>query len=63
MDSCGAPTEMRRGSEEKLRSGESVDNLHGSAAKRTWPRRVNGRCGQRGGTCCRLIGLLQQSEA
>jgi len=35
VDSCGAPAEMRRRSEEELRGGEAFDNLHGSAAKRT----------------------------
>jgi hypothetical protein len=43
VDSCGAPAEMRRRSEEKLGGGEALDNLHGSAAKRTLPQRVNGR--------------------
>lgn len=42
VDSCGAPAEMRRRSEEKLGGGEALDNLHGSAAKRTLPQRVNG---------------------
>ena len=37
VDSCGAPAEMRRRSEEKLRGGEAFDNLHGSAAERTLP--------------------------
>ena len=35
VDSCGAPAEMRRRSEEELRGGEALDNLHGSAAERT----------------------------
>jgi hypothetical protein len=52
---------MRRGSEEELRGGEALDNLHGSAAKRTLPKRVNGQRG-RGGVCCRLIGWLEQPE-
>jgi hypothetical protein len=34
---------MRRRSEEELRGGEAFDNLHGSAAKRTSPQRVNGQ--------------------
>ena len=62
MDSCGAPAEMRRRSEEKLRGGEALDNLHGSAAKRTLPQRVNGERGRRGGVCCWLIGWLEQPE-
>jgi hypothetical protein len=37
VDSCGAPAERRRRSEEELRGGEAFDNLHGSAAKRTLP--------------------------
>jgi hypothetical protein len=37
VDSWGAPAEMGRGSEEKLRGGEVLDNLHGSAAERTGP--------------------------
>jgi hypothetical protein len=39
-DSCGASAEMRRRSEEKLRGGEALDNLHGSAAERTLPQRA-----------------------
>ena len=37
VDSWGAPAEMRRRSEEELRGGEALDNLHGSAAERTVP--------------------------
>jgi hypothetical protein len=37
VDSWGALAEMRRGTEEKLRGGEALDNLHGSAAERTVP--------------------------
>jgi len=59
VDSCGAPAEMRRRSEEELRGGEAFDNMHGSAAKRTLPQRVNGPRG-RGGVCCGLIGWLEQ---
>ena len=62
VDSSGAPAEMRRGSEEKLRGGEALDDLHGSAAKRTLPQRVNGQRGRRVGACCWLIGLLEQPE-
>ncbi len=61
VDSCGAPAERRRGSEEKLRGGEALDNLHGPAAKRTSPQRVNGQCGRRG-ACCWRIGWLEQPE-
>ena len=46
MDSSGAPDEMRRRSEEELGGGEALDNLHGSAAKRTLPQRVNGQRGR-----------------
>ena len=35
VDSCGVPAKIRRRSEEKLHDGEALDNLHGSAAKRT----------------------------
>jgi hypothetical protein len=52
---------MRRRSEEELRGGEALDNMHGSAAKRTLPQRVNGQCGRRGGSGW-LIGWLEQSE-
>ena len=62
MDSCGASAEMRRGSEEELRGGEALDNLHGSAAERTLPQRVDGYRGRRGDACCRLIGWLEQPE-
>ena len=61
MDSCGAAAEKRRRSEEELRGGEALDNLHGSAAKRTLPQRVNGRRG-RGGVCCWPMGWLEQPE-
>src|SRR6266478_6674322 len=44
---------MRRRSEEELGGGEALDKLHGSAAKRTSPQRVNGQRG-RGGVCCWL---------
>jgi hypothetical protein len=37
VDSCSAPAEMRRRSEEELRGGETLDNLHGSAAEGTVP--------------------------
>ena len=43
VDSSGAPDEMRRRSEEELGGGEVLDNMHGSAAKRTLPQRVNGQ--------------------
>src|ERR1700693_4733101 len=52
---------MRRRSEEKLRGGEVLDDMHGSAAKRTLPQRVNGQRG-RGGVCYWLIGWLEQPE-
>jgi hypothetical protein len=61
VDSCGAPAEMRRRSEEKLRGGEALDNLHGSAAKRTLPERVNGQR-RRGGARCWRMGLLEQAR-
>jgi hypothetical protein len=61
VDSCGASAERRRRSEEKLGGEEALDNLHGSAAKRTLPQRVNGQRG-RGGVCCWLIGRLEQPE-
>jgi len=61
VDSCGAPAEMRRRSEEKLRGGEALDNLHGSAAKRTLPQRVNGQR-RRGGARCWRMGLLEQAR-
>ena len=59
VDSWGAPAEMRRRSEEKLRGGEALDNLHGSAAKRTLPQPVNGQR-RRGGVRCWRRGLLEQ---
>ena len=62
MDSCGAWAEMRRGSEEELCGGEALDNLHGPAAERTLPQRVDGYRGRRGDACCRLIEWLEQSE-
>jgi hypothetical protein len=40
MDSCSVLVE-RRGSEEELRGGEALDNLHGSAAERTLPQRAD----------------------
>ncbi len=61
MDSRGAPAEMRRRSEEELRGGEALDNLHDSAAKWTLPQRVNGQRG-RGGARCWRIGWLEQPE-
>jgi len=61
VDSCGAPAAMRRGSEKKLRGGEALDNLHGSAAKRTSPQRVNGQR-RRGGAGCWRMGLLEQAR-
>ena len=61
MDSCGASAEMRRRSEEKLHGGEALDNLHGSAAKRALPQRVNGQRG-RGGACYWLTGWLEQPQ-
>ena len=61
MDSCGASAEMRRRSEEKLRGGEVLDKMHGAAAKRTLPQRVNGQR-RRGGRRCWLIGSLEQPE-
>ena len=59
VDSSGAPTEMRRRSEEELGGGEALDNLHGSAAEWALPQRVNGQC-QRGGTRCWRTGMLEQ---
>ena len=59
MESSGAPAEMRRRSQEELRGGEAFDSLHGSAAKRTLPQRVNGQRG-RGGACYWLTGWLKQ---
>jgi len=61
VDSCGAPAEMRRGSEEELRGGEALDNLHGSAAKRTLPQRVNGPR-RKGGAGCWRMGLVEQAR-
>ena len=61
MDSCCAPAGIRRRSEKELRGGEAFDNLHGSAAKRTSPQRVNGQRG-RCGVCYWLIGWLEQPE-
>ena len=61
MDSCGALDEMGRRSEEELGGGEALDNMHGSTAERTLPRRLNGLRG-RGGVCCWLIGWLEQVE-
>jgi hypothetical protein len=52
---------MRRRSEEELRGGEVLDNLHGSAAKRTLPQRVNGQR-RRGGARCWRMGLLEQPQ-
>ena len=52
---------MRRRSEEKLGGGEALDNLHGSAAKRTLPQRVNGQR-RRGDARCWRIGWLEQPE-
>ena len=56
VDSSGATDEMRRRSEEELGGGEALDNLHGSAAKRTLPQRVSGQRG-RGGASFRLRGV------
>ena len=61
MDSWGASAEMRRRSEEKLRGGEALDKLHGTAAKRTLPQRVNGQR-RRGGARCWRMGLLEQAR-
>ena len=61
MDSCGVPAEMRRRSEEKLRGEETLDNLHGSAATRTLPQRVNGQR-RRGSARCWRMGLLEQAR-
>ena len=61
MDLCSAPAGIRRRSEEELRGGEAHDNMHRSAAERTLPQRVNGQRGGRGGACCWLIELLEQS--
>ena len=44
-----------------MRGGEALDNLHGSAAKRTLPQRVNGQRG-RGGACDWLTGWLEQPQ-
>ena len=63
VDSCSAPAEMRRRSEEELRGGETLDKLHGSAAERTVPLWVSGERGRRVSACRGLIGLLEQSEA
>jgi hypothetical protein len=61
VDSCCVPVGIRRRSEKELRGGEAFDNLHGSAAKRTSPQRVNGQRG-RCGVCYWLIGWLKQPE-
>ena len=61
VDSRCAPGEIRWRSEEKLRSGEELHNLHASAAERTVPQRVSSECGQGGIARC-LIGLLEQLE-
>jgi hypothetical protein len=42
VDSSGAPAEMRRRSQEKLRGGEALDDLHASAAKRLRSSRLVG---------------------
>jgi hypothetical protein len=42
VDSSGAPAEMRRRSQEKLRGGEALDDLHGAAAKRLRSSRLVG---------------------
>jgi hypothetical protein len=55
VDSCCAPPEMRRRSEEELRGGEPLDNMHDSAAERTVPQRVCGERGREGGACGVLI--------
>ena len=39
--------------------GESLDNLHGSAARRTLPGRVNGQRGKR----WRLLAAVRMAEA
>src|SRR5271163_1052835 len=52
---------MRRRSEEKLRGEETLDNLHGSAATRTLPQRVNGQR-RRGSARCWRMGLLEQAR-
>ena len=61
MDSCGAPAEMWRRSEETLRGGDALDKVHGSAAKRTLPQRVNWQR-RRGGARCWRMGLLEQAR-
>jgi len=48
VDSCCAPPRMRRRSEEELRGGEPLDNMHDSPAERTVPQRVCGERGQHG---------------
>lgn len=62
VDSCCAAAEMRRRSEEELRGREALDNLHGSAAKWTLPKRVNGERG-RGGACYWRTGWLEQPQS
>jgi hypothetical protein len=37
---------MRWGSEEELRGGEALDNLHGSAAERTSPEWMDSAVGE-----------------
>ena len=44
-----------------MRGGEALDNLHGSSAKRTLPRRGNGQRA-RGGACYWLSGWLEQPQ-
>ena len=52
---------MRRRSEEELGGGEALDNMHGSAAKRTLPQRGNGKRYWRGGACGWRIKWLEQA--
>ncbi|MFY9529943.1 MAG: hypothetical protein WAR24_13625 [Candidatus Acidiferrales bacterium] len=44
-----------------MRGREALDNLHGSAAKRTLPKRVNRERG-RGGACYWRTGWLEQPQ-
>ena len=62
MGSCVVSV-RRRGTEQELSCGESLENMHGSAARRTLPGRVRaswckGWEGKRDG-----LGMLKQAEA
>jgi hypothetical protein len=62
VDSCCAPAGMRWRSEEELRRGEPLDDMHDSAAEGTVPERARGEWGRRLGACWLWIGLLEQAE-